>query len=359
MEIPYTVAVRRDTGLTNGKIGIWLFLASEVMLFGALFASYILIRTGAQSWPRGDTILNVRLATFNTLVLISSSVTMVMAWASLMRHRFGTFRIYMGGTILLGFVFLVVFILYRAFGSERGKKPGVLATLGLLSIAGVLLGTTGGFGAMVAVLFKEIRAYDRISIYIMLFALTAVGVGLDALRDRLARRRVPNAWWYAALAALLVLGLIDQVGAVRPADYAAARTRWAADGAYVRQVESSLAPGSMVFQLPYMFFPESPAVQDMPPYEPFIAYLHSRTLRWSFGAIHGREDDVWQQEVTALPTSEMLTELRKAGFAGIWVDRRGYADGGRAIEAAIAADTSATPIVKADGTIAFFALTPR
>ena len=42
MDIPYTVEIRRDTGLTNGKIGIWLFLASEVMLFGALFASYIL-----------------------------------------------------------------------------------------------------------------------------------------------------------------------------------------------------------------------------------------------------------------------------------------------------------------------------
>ena len=108
MDIPYTVEVRRDTGLTNGRIGIWLFLASEVMLFGALFASYILIRAGAESWPRGDTILNVPLATFNTLVLISSSVTMVMAWASLMRGRFPTYRKYMGATILLGFVFLVV-----------------------------------------------------------------------------------------------------------------------------------------------------------------------------------------------------------------------------------------------------------
>src|SRR5580765_2436959 len=108
MDIPYTVEVRPDTGLTNGKIGIWLFLASEVMLFGALFASYILIRTGMPSWPRGDTILNVPLATFNTIVLISSSVTMVMAWASLMRKRFGTFRLYMGATILLGGVFLVV-----------------------------------------------------------------------------------------------------------------------------------------------------------------------------------------------------------------------------------------------------------
>src|SRR4051812_37906747 len=108
MDIPYTFQARRDTGLTNGKITIWLFLASEVMLFGALFASYILIRTGAPSWPRGDTILDVRLATFNTIVLIASSVTMVMAWASLMRHRFGTFRMYMGATILLGFVFLTV-----------------------------------------------------------------------------------------------------------------------------------------------------------------------------------------------------------------------------------------------------------
>ena len=108
MDIPYTVEIRRDTGLTNGKIGIWLFLASEVMLFGALFVSYILIRTGAPDWPRGDTILNVPLATFNTIVLITSSVTMVMAWASLMRNRFGTYRLYMGATILLGFVFLVV-----------------------------------------------------------------------------------------------------------------------------------------------------------------------------------------------------------------------------------------------------------
>src|SRR3569832_2196294 len=98
MEIPYTVEVRRDTGLTNGKIGIWLFLASEVMLFGALFASYILIRPGATDWPRGDTILYGPRATFNTLGLLSSSVTMVMAWAALMRRRLGTFRIYMAVT---------------------------------------------------------------------------------------------------------------------------------------------------------------------------------------------------------------------------------------------------------------------
>ena len=47
MEIPYTVTARPDTGLYNAKVGIWLFLASEVMLFGGLFSAYILLRLGA------------------------------------------------------------------------------------------------------------------------------------------------------------------------------------------------------------------------------------------------------------------------------------------------------------------------
>jgi cytochrome c oxidase subunit 3 len=106
--LPYTVEARPDTGLNNPKVGIWLFLASEVMLFGALFASYILLRVSAPEWPHGSTILNVPLATLNTIVLISSSVTMVMSWASLMRKQFGKFRMFMGGTVLLGLAFLVI-----------------------------------------------------------------------------------------------------------------------------------------------------------------------------------------------------------------------------------------------------------
>ena len=117
MEIPYTTEIRPDTGLTNPKLGIWLFLASEVMLFGALFSTYIILRMGAPEWPHNE--LSVPLGTINTIILISSSVTMVMAWASLKRNRFGTFRIYMGATILLGLVFLVV--KYFEYGHHLGN----------------------------------------------------------------------------------------------------------------------------------------------------------------------------------------------------------------------------------------------
>jgi cytochrome c oxidase subunit III len=108
MNIPYTVEARPDTGVNNAKLGIWLFLASEVMLFGALFSSYVLLRTGAEVWPHGREFLNVPLATLNTVILIGSSVTMVMAWASLKLNDFKKYRLYMGLTILAGFGFMIV-----------------------------------------------------------------------------------------------------------------------------------------------------------------------------------------------------------------------------------------------------------
>lgn len=106
--IPYTVEERPDTGLFNAKLGIWLFLASEVMLFGGLFSSYILLRVGSQNWPEGASILSVPIATFNTMVLITSSVTMVMAWASLKMKNLSRYKLYLGLTILLALIFLVV-----------------------------------------------------------------------------------------------------------------------------------------------------------------------------------------------------------------------------------------------------------
>ncbi len=105
MDIPYTVQARPDTGLYNAKVGIWLFLASEVMLFGGLFSSYIFLRVGADyHWPIHE--LQISLGFINTMVLIASSVTIVMAWASLKLRKFGQYRLYMAITILcaLGFM---------------------------------------------------------------------------------------------------------------------------------------------------------------------------------------------------------------------------------------------------------------
>lgn len=114
--IPYTVECRKDTGLYNAKLGMWLFLASEVMLFGALFSTYVILRIGGQDWPLGSSLLNVPIGTLNTAILITSSITMVYAWNSLKLNNFVQYKKYMGWTILLALVFLVI------KGFEYGSK---------------------------------------------------------------------------------------------------------------------------------------------------------------------------------------------------------------------------------------------
>src|SRR6187455_2538052 len=113
MEIPFTVQARPDTGLWNAKVGIWLFLASEVMLFGGLFSAYVFLRLDAEpgAWPHG--LLNVPVGTMNTAILIASSVTVVLAWAALKMRRFRAYWWYMLFTIVCGVVFLAVKLVYE------------------------------------------------------------------------------------------------------------------------------------------------------------------------------------------------------------------------------------------------------
>ena len=139
------------TGITNSKLGVWCFLASEVMLFGGLFSAYIMLRAGSESWPHGWELLNVPLATMNTLFLITSSVTMVMSWASLTLNDFKKYRMYMAMTILLGIAFLIVKGLEYAHKFEQHHFPStnnfyaIYFTLtglhGLHVIGGILVNT--------------------------------------------------------------------------------------------------------------------------------------------------------------------------------------------------------------------------
>jgi cytochrome c oxidase subunit 3 len=92
MKIPYTTEIREDTGLYNAKLGMWLFLTSEVMLFGALFSAYVFLRIGAWDgeWPHG--LLNIPMGAFNTLVLITSSLTVALSWTALKTGDFQRYR---------------------------------------------------------------------------------------------------------------------------------------------------------------------------------------------------------------------------------------------------------------------------
>jgi phosphoglycerol transferase len=89
----------------------------------------------------------------------------------------------------------------------------------------------------------------------------------------------------------------------------------------------------MLFQLPYVPFPESPPRHRLTDYDLFRPYLSTTSLRWSYGAVRTRFADSWIAAIAARPIPDMVQALALAGFRGIVVDGYGYEDGGAALDA--------------------------
>ena len=80
----------------------------------------------------------------------------------------------------------------------------------------------------------------------------------------------------------------------------------------------------MVLQLPYVSFPEDEVHNEMGALAHYAGYFHSNKLRWSFATLYGSDTDKWYQQTASLPAEDMVREAREKGFAGIYIDRRGY-----------------------------------
>ena len=101
-------ALETSSGIPNGKLGMWVFLASEVMFFTALISAYVILRLGHPHWPGPEGHLNVVMGTINTIVLIGSSVTIVLALAASEQGRLTPARGWLLLTAALGATFLVI-----------------------------------------------------------------------------------------------------------------------------------------------------------------------------------------------------------------------------------------------------------
>jgi heme/copper-type cytochrome/quinol oxidase subunit 3 len=116
-----------DSGppVERGKFAIWLFLATEVMFFSGLIGTYIVIRTGAPSWPNPANRLAVNLTAFNTFVLITSSWTMVKALHAIAEGNKGGLVKWLGLTILGGSFFVGVQVYEYIALWNGGARPNV------------------------------------------------------------------------------------------------------------------------------------------------------------------------------------------------------------------------------------------
>jgi phosphoglycerol transferase len=263
----------------------------------------------------------------------------------------------LGAVGAVGFLILLGFLLRRAApdgADANGDRQALFSTLARLNLAALLLATSGGFGALFALLVSpQIRTYARMHVYVAFLALFCVAL----LLDRLWRAR-PRAGLLAS-AAVFFVGLADQTTPAMVPPYAWRAHDFHADAAFVRRLEARLPPGAQIFELPYLRFPEGGSLPGtkLRDYDPLRPYLHTRTLRWSYPAMFGRSGDDWTRAVADQPAPDLVHTLSDVGFDGIVVDRNGYRDDGAAIIGALSAAVGGgDPAATDDSHLVFFDL---
>ena len=110
------------TGLPNTKLAMWLFLASECLLFGALISTYVLYR-GRGDGPFPADVFDIPYTSVSSFVLLASSLTMVLALATAQRGDAGQMRLWLLSTALLGMTFVGGQVYEFTVFAEEGLTP--------------------------------------------------------------------------------------------------------------------------------------------------------------------------------------------------------------------------------------------
>lgn len=151
------IDIEKPIGINNGKLGMWLFLCSEIMFFAGLIGAYIVLRAGAPSWPRPGEVLNIPLTGLNTFILICSSVTMVKAFYWCHEGNKKKISQHLGLTLLFGIIFLSI----QAFEYLKLVEHGLIPQKNLYGTCFYVLTCFHGchvFGGVIAVLVIFIRS---------------------------------------------------------------------------------------------------------------------------------------------------------------------------------------------------------
>jgi phosphoglycerol transferase len=236
------------------------------------------------------------------------------------------------GSVGLAVLIAVLLLAAVRTGAPRGDPLLRYAAVGAL--VALFFAMTGGLAPVVSFLISpQLHAWNRLSVFIAFFALLAVALLVDRLRGGLA-------WGVAA--ALILVGALDQTTSAMTPRYDQVAAQWRSDETWVDQVDAALPEEAVVLQLPYVPFPSSPPVQRMVDYDHVHPYLHSDDLRWSYGAMKGRPEDVGDDVTSSAQASAL-------GFDAVMVDRFGFADNGAAVEAELRRISESEPIVSPDG----------
>ena len=188
--------------------------------------------------------------------------------------------------------------------------------LGLLALVAFTYAITGGMGALVAWLVPGIRVLGRMS-----FLLAFVGLSAWAFWPKTTLQG-----WRGclALAALLLVGTLDQITKPDSASPAKRMEEWSALAELGHTLQTAYPQGGRHFQLPWQGYPEGASPGTMDGYAHLAGVIHAPNQTFSAGGLMNTRADAWQRWAASLPVPSLLATLRQNGFDGLWLDTRGY-----------------------------------
>lgn len=321
--------------VTIGEIVAWMVPDFFPMVLGKLTGVGSTITNGVYRSPVGSDIYSLRISS----LLLSPNGYGIGKLARWIRRYFQILSTdegpmynensygYLGIVGIIGFLFLILLLLrnwdWKAGRTERPELGDRVWLLSRLNVMALLLATLTGFGSIIGIFIRFIRGYNRISPYIAFFALLTMGLTAEKyLAQRTGKAKIGFA---VVLAVVLGFGFWEQQGLFCPG-YEGVQTTWQQDADFMAEVESAAGEGAMIFQLPYMKNFENGPQNKMGDYTLLRGPLHSKTLKFSYGAGYGTENDNWYKATSELEPDAMVAELRAQGMAGIYLDLDGYTE---------------------------------
>lgn len=258
----------------------------------------------------------------------------------------------------LGFLFLGGKIVMVLAGRSIDYRVRLLA---LLTWILFLFGTIGGLGAIFAgFISPSIRGWDRISIFIGFGAITGFLLIYQQCIDQFFPVKTKVIIPLISAVVFSVLAVYDQNVSVPHLRNKKVNLAFERDQNFVRKIEQIVTPGAAIYQLPYVAFPEEPPLFRLPSYEPAAGFLHSISLKWSWGGMKGREGDLFYRALAKESIERQLEVIKSLGFAGIYVDRRGFEDNAQALIERLTRLRGVLPMfTRADGEVIFFKIDPH
>jgi phosphoglycerol transferase len=239
---------------------------------------------------------------------------------------------------------ILLFVLLRGSSGYRKSNIWFLASVSWLLF---LVGTTGGFGPMATYLgLESIRGWNRISVFV---AFGCIAGAFLVFQYFVIRK------WHVLLVSILVItvGLLDQVGGFYVFRTGQVRTEFVDSQKFVRLIENSLPVGSAVYNLPYTDFPEPNPTGGLA-YENGEGFIHSKSLRWSYGANKSTEGAKFFGSLASESIATQIRVIKRLGFNGVYLDLRGFGNDAKQVKVDFLELGMVPMYERADGNVLFF-----